>query len=1165
MAPAQSTERDVDVEMTHEDDDDQGERMINEGMEKLKDMKMRIILTLERVQDMEEEQPFLWFPDVKEPEGKNYTIHRLLLGTHTSDESPNFLQIADVQIPKPVTPNPNDYDEDRGEIGGYGKSAEVAAIKCDIVQKIEHPGEVNKARYQPQNPDIIATLCVDGKILIFDRTKHPLHPASPGKVNAQIELVGHKAEGFGLNWNPHEEGCLASGSEDTTMCLWDLKTLKGDSRILNPSRKYTHHTQIVNDVQYHPISKNFIGSVSDDQTLQIVDVRHSETAKAAVVAKRGHLDAINALAFNPNSEVLVATASADKTIGIWDLRNVKEKVHTLEGHGDAVTSLSWHPTEAGILGSASYDRRIIFWDLSRVGEEVLPDDQDDGPPELLFMHGGHTNHLADFSWNPNEPWLVASAAEDNLLQIWKVAESIVGKDDGDLPDEETQQLWRRWHEDKYATGDEKRNSYPIIILALYTFFTVLMTSNAPPPGGPSSATNNATLNAPNVQPTASNTVNSQAAPQAQGQGQSPDELLNNPEQQFELLTEPMRRRLEEAVAREARTNEELAAMGVDPEDYSEQIDGDEEMSTIFDSSPDVEIQEPDQQKGFTKRVKFSQAYIDGLFEGANPYKVRDEVDHLTFSLKHTSLDLITALCCNLELAIEIGKHLPPKDIVGLYIASPAFRRAVTGHMLSCIRMWIDTNAREAGQIFHWKLYGKLLIKDPAERSLGKHDAEYLENRWETAKTNPNQIRLIPGFKYLELVIGRDRYCREIIAMMARMGFRMPRTMHSTLLRLWVLLEIPTTRQRQLFLRSKKTWPDEHLYNVQFFLVKLSMAFTHPYFSPINMDMVRLMMGQKGLYPLWQCLMRQKYRTLSEVMELKARYDLRLPRHTWITILKENHPTAYGVPVNKIGLGHNEGWGQGIHHLGRPDEIVPVEAVFRRLRLDDHVTQMMIWGYIDFDTGENLVPTEEEMYISDEEEKLSKADNAHHWQRKHALKKRWNELTPEQQQEIKDDDKDENLRAMAWSSIDDEDEGCDRESDDESDDEYDINAEINRGYRMPPAHKEKASLGDTIDEILTGGKAIRVGENDVSADEVADMVEGMDVSVGEKEIGAWNTTLSELFINSTPEVSGPEYDVAKIWQMWFENGGVGDPPVTVAPSMMALESQNTGNSSNHNGQ
>lgn len=157
---------------------------------------------------------------MKEPEGKNYSIHRLLLGTHTSDEGTNYLQIADVQIPKTVAPNPNDYDEERGEIGGHGKSADMAAIKCDIVHKIEHPGEVNKARYQPQNPDIIATFCVDGKLLIFDRTKHELQPSSLGKVNAQIELRGHEAEGFGLAWNPHEEGCLASGSEDKTMRLW---------------------------------------------------------------------------------------------------------------------------------------------------------------------------------------------------------------------------------------------------------------------------------------------------------------------------------------------------------------------------------------------------------------------------------------------------------------------------------------------------------------------------------------------------------------------------------------------------------------------------------------------------------------------------------------------------------------------------------------------------------------------------------------------------------------------------------------------------------------------------------------------------------------------------------------------------------------------------------
>lgn len=164
-----------------------------------------------------------------------------------------------------------------------------------------------------------------------------------------------------------------------------MQNVQADNNILKPVRKYTHHKHIVNDVQYHPFNKNFIGSVSDDLTMQIIDVRRPETDRAVLTAKDGHTDAINCLGFSPTTEYLFATASGDKTIGIWDIRNVKNKVHTLEGHNDAVTSLSWHPTESGVIGTGSYDRRIIFWDLSKVGDEQLPDDQEDGPPELYVF------------------------------------------------------------------------------------------------------------------------------------------------------------------------------------------------------------------------------------------------------------------------------------------------------------------------------------------------------------------------------------------------------------------------------------------------------------------------------------------------------------------------------------------------------------------------------------------------------------------------------------------------------------------------------------------------------------------------------------------------------------------------------------------------------------
>jgi histone-binding protein RBBP4 len=321
------------------------------------------------------------FSDKLSEEGKKYTTHRLLIGTHTSNDHQNYLQIAHVELPKPTIPSERDFDEEKGEIGGYGNpsSGDAPAIKFWIEQKIDHPGEVNKARYQPQNPNIIATMCINGKVLVFDRTKHSSYPT--GTVTPQAELVGHKSEGFGLSWNPHIAGCLATGSEDRTVRLWDLNTMHGSSIVVKPSRTFTHHTSIVNDVQYHPKHKSLIGTVSDDLTLQILDVRQSSNNTASAIGK-GHDDAVNALAFNVASDFVLATASSDKTIGIWDLRNLKEKLHTLEGHTDQVTSLAWHPYEHAILGSGGYDRRVIFWDLSKVGEEQLPDDVEDGAPEL---------------------------------------------------------------------------------------------------------------------------------------------------------------------------------------------------------------------------------------------------------------------------------------------------------------------------------------------------------------------------------------------------------------------------------------------------------------------------------------------------------------------------------------------------------------------------------------------------------------------------------------------------------------------------------------------------------------------------------------------------------------------------------------------------------------
>lgn len=48
-------------------------------------------------------------------EGKNTNLQRLLIGTHTSDGEPNYLQIATVQVPnEDVEVDARKFDDEKG-------------------------------------------------------------------------------------------------------------------------------------------------------------------------------------------------------------------------------------------------------------------------------------------------------------------------------------------------------------------------------------------------------------------------------------------------------------------------------------------------------------------------------------------------------------------------------------------------------------------------------------------------------------------------------------------------------------------------------------------------------------------------------------------------------------------------------------------------------------------------------------------------------------------------------------------------------------------------------------------------------------------------------------------------------------------------------------------
>jgi len=132
---------------------------------------------------------------------------------------------------------------------------------------------------------------------------------------------------------------------------------------------------------------------------------------------------------------------------MWDLRSLSSPLHGLRAHSLAHApatplqffNLSWAPFSSNLLLATDYSRRAYIWDVSRIGSELEEqfhsggggehgdaaaddwDAADSAPAELLFVHGGACDRLSDAAWNPNEheEWMVASVADDNVLQLWQ--------------------------------------------------------------------------------------------------------------------------------------------------------------------------------------------------------------------------------------------------------------------------------------------------------------------------------------------------------------------------------------------------------------------------------------------------------------------------------------------------------------------------------------------------------------------------------------------------------------------------------------------------------------------------------------------------------------------------------------------------------------------------
>ncbi|CAG8488051.1 14340_t:CDS:2 [Racocetra fulgida] len=297
----------------------------------------------------------------------DYTVQRLLIGTHTSDNDQNFVEIAHIQLPKnDVNVDPRKFDEEKGEIGGYGGTTES---RIKVVQKIKHEGEVNRARYMPQKQDIIATKTVSGDVYIFDRTKHPLKPLTDGGCQPELKLRGHVKEG------PLKEGHILDASEDTTICHWYVNAI-GEIGIYDfnlmllfyrditdkadkPAHSVIAHPSEVNTLAWNPMNENILVTGAGDK-------------------------------WSPHDETILASAGGDRRVNIWDLSRIGAEQtaedadegppELLVRHTNKISDFSWNPHIPWVISSTAEDNIIQVW---QPAANIYSIDDRDIPPEEL--------------------------------------------------------------------------------------------------------------------------------------------------------------------------------------------------------------------------------------------------------------------------------------------------------------------------------------------------------------------------------------------------------------------------------------------------------------------------------------------------------------------------------------------------------------------------------------------------------------------------------------------------------------------------------------------------------------------------------------------------------------------------------------------------------------
>ncbi len=190
---------------------------------------------------------------------------------------------------------------------------------------------------------------------------------------------------------------LASGSDDRTVSLWNLKTGKQNFTFFGQSGE-------VHAVAISPDGKILVAGGFDNKiTGWQLNTKTLFSSFFVRNSPYSHLGFVSALAFSRNRKI-IASSSGDKTIRIWG-GYTGELKRTLNGHTETVLSIAITP-DGQTLVSSSADQTIRLWSIN-----------ENQQPRIL---SGHSSWVTCVAIAPDGNTLI-SGSSDGTIKLWNLS------------------------------------------------------------------------------------------------------------------------------------------------------------------------------------------------------------------------------------------------------------------------------------------------------------------------------------------------------------------------------------------------------------------------------------------------------------------------------------------------------------------------------------------------------------------------------------------------------------------------------------------------------------------------------------------------------------------------------------------------------------------------